>query len=199
MLVVSDRLSSDMGSDMGSEAASHKGSSLSGKLSSDTSLPDHLCEGLRVVFVGYNPSLRSAETGHHYANPNNRFWRIIHEAGITERRYQAEEDGELLQHGLGFTNIVPRPTRTAAEITKEEYEYGAQTLKAKIERYKPKVVCYVGKGVYEQLTKRKIKWGVQQESVVPGVIDFVAPSSSGLVRMPIDDIVKIYSQLPKLV
>lgn len=162
------------------------------------SISDHLRKGLNVLFVGFNPSLRSAETGHHYANPTNRFWKIIHEAGITDRRYRADEDGDLLQLGVGFTNIVARPTKTAAEITKEEYEQGAEVLKEKIRRFKPKAVCYVGKGVYEQLTGRRgIEWGKQKLAVVPGVVDFVAPSSSGLVRMPVADIISVYSQLKK--
>ncbi|WP_019537344.1 mismatch-specific DNA-glycosylase [Paenibacillus ginsengihumi] len=163
-------------------------------------IPDHLRQGLDLLFVGFNPSLRSGETGHHYANPNNRFWKIIHEAGLTNRRYRAEEDGELLEHGIGFTNIVPRPTKTAAEITKEEYRLGAEALRDKIACYRPKVVCYVGKGVYEQLSGRKgMDWGKQDEPVVPGVIDFVAPSSSGLVRMPLAEIVSIYAQLKALI
>lgn len=163
-------------------------------------IPDHLREGLTILFVGFNPSIRSAETGHHYANPNNRFWKIIHEAGITERRYRAEEDRDLLPLGIGFTNIVARPTKTAAEITKEEYREGAELLRQRIAKYRPKVVCYVGKGVYEQLTgRRQIEWGVQDDPVVHGVIDFVAPSSSGLVRMPLADIIAIYRQLKDLI
>lgn len=172
-------------------------------------IPDHLREGLNLLFVGYNPSLRSAETGHHYANPNNRFWRIIHEAGITGRRYRADEDGKLLECGIGFTNIVARPTKTAAEITKEEYQRGAEILLEKLRKYKPKAACYVGKGVYQELIRgsaaaghsasRSYEWGEQNESVVPGVIDFVAPSSSGLVRMPLPEIISIYKQLQKLI
>lgn len=162
-------------------------------------IPDHLRPGLRLLFCGFNPSIRSAETGHHYANPNNRFWRIIHEAGITERRYQAEEDRDLLEQGIGFTNIVARPTKTAAEITKEEYQRGSAALREKLMKLKPRVVCYVGKGVYQQLTGRKqIDWGEQSETVVDDVLDFVAPSSSGLVRMPLVDIIAIYKQLNEL-
>ena len=165
-----------------------------------TSIPDHLSDDMQLLFVGFNPSLRSGESGHHYANPHNRFWRIIHDAGLTKRRYRADEDGDLLEdYGYGFTNIVARPTRTAAEITREEYREGAELLKKKLERYQPKVACYVGKGVYEQLTgQRSISWGVQKAPVVPGVTDFVAPSSSGLVRMPIDEVIAIYQQLPGL-
>lgn len=163
-------------------------------------IPDLITKELRLLFVGYNPSLRSSETGHHYANPNNRFWKIIHEAGITGRRYQAEEDQDLLACGIGFTNIVARPTRTAAEITKQEYKEGAAALLAKIAHYRPKVVCYVGKGVYQQLTgRRRIEWGIQAQSIVDGVTDFVAPSSSGLVRMPLQEIIAIYSELGNLI
>lgn len=159
-------------------------------------IPDHLREGLQIVFVGYNPSLRSAETGHHYAHPQNRFWRIIHEAGITDRRFHPDEDSDLLAHGIGFTNIVARPTRTAAEITNSEYEQGSRQLRKKLRRYKPRTACYVGKGIYEQLAGQKqVSWGEQPRSVVPDVADFVAPSSSGLVRMPLEEIVKIYEKL----
>ena len=67
---------------------------------------DHIKEDLDLLFIGFNPSIRSGETGHHYANPNNRFWRIIHEAGLTPRKYQPIEDHSLLELGYGFTNIV---------------------------------------------------------------------------------------------
>jgi len=163
-------------------------------------IPDHLETNMRLLFVGYNPSIRSSETGHHYANPNNRFWRIIHEAGITDRRYRTDEDQDLLNLGIGFTNIVARPTKTAAEITKQEYEEGARILMDKLIRFQPRVVCYVGKGVYEQLSgRRDINWGKQPNSVVPGIIDYVVPSSSGLVRMPLADIIEIYAGLKPLI
>lgn len=159
-------------------------------------IPDHIRPRLKVLFVGFNPSLKSAELGHHYANPNNRFWRILFQTGLTPRLYKPEEDGKLLELGYGFTNIVARPTKEAAEITKEEYEQGRIQLCAKIERYQPQIVCFVGKGVYEEYSKqRQIDWGMQENPIVPGVKDFVAPSSSGLVRMPLPDVVEIYRQL----
>lgn len=157
---------------------------------------DHLKEDLKILFVGFNPSIRSSELGHHYANPNNRFWKIIYEAGITARKWDASEDYKLLDLGLGFTNIVSRPTKAADEITKKEYKEGREILKRKIVRLKPKVVCFVGKGVYQEYSGRKVApWGIQEEAVVPGTIDFVAPSSSGLVRMRLDEIVEIYKGL----
>ncbi len=161
---------------------------------------DHLKPNLDILFVGFNPSIRSAETGHHFANPNNRFWTILHQAGITPRKFHPTEDIKLLDLGYGLTNIVPRPTKAAQEITKEEYLEGRAALIDKIKFSQPKVVCFVGKGVYlEYCGKRESSWRTQETSVVPGTLDFVAPSSSGLVRMKIEEIVKIYSELPKIV
>lgn len=154
---------------------------------------DQLKEGLTIIFIGYNPSLVSGEVGHNYANKNNRFWKILYQSGITERLYLPEEDSKLLDKGIGFTNIVSRPTRTAEEITKEEYQEGRKILFEKINFYKPKIAFFVGKGVYLQYSQfKKTSWGKQEKKLVPGVIDFVAPSSSGLVRMKVDDIISIY-------
>jgi TDG/mug DNA glycosylase family protein len=162
-------------------------------------IQDHLRPGLTILFVGYNPSLRSGETGHHYANPNNRFYTLLNKAGLTARKYSPQEDGTLLELGYGFTNIVARPTRTAEEITKQEYAEGRRILHEKIARYRPDIVCFVGKGVYQQYSgRRNMTWGVQAESAVPGVMEFVAPSSSGLVRMKLEDMAAIFSQLKEL-
>jgi TDG/mug DNA glycosylase family protein len=163
-------------------------------------IPDHLEADLKIVFIGFNPSVKSGETGHHFANPNNRFWKILHESGLTPRLYTTNEDQDLLKLGYGLTNIVERPTKEALDITKEEYEEGRALLKQKLIDYRPKVACYVGKGVYQELARnKKVAWGVQPTSVVDGVIDFVAPSSSGLVRMKMDEIVKIYKRVRALI
>lgn len=161
-------------------------------------IPDHIDYRLRILFIGFNPSLRSAETGHHYANPHNRFWKLLYEAGLTPRKYKPYEDGELLRLGMGFTNIVARPTRTAAEITKAEYAAGRQELMQKLLHYRPAIACFVGKGVYEQFSGRTgsaIRWGVQEEAVVQGMIEYVAPSSSGLVRIAAAEMNAIYAEL----
>jgi double-stranded uracil-DNA glycosylase len=162
-------------------------------------IPDHIRHRLQILFVGFNPSLVSGETGHHYANRNNRFWTILYRAKLTPRKYKPEEDGELVHLGYGLTNIVSRPTQGAADITEEEYRRGRLLLKEKIEHYRPRIVCFVGKGVYQQYSgKKQASWGLQAESVTAGVQEFVAPSSSGLVRMKVDDIVSIYASLKAL-
>ncbi len=159
-------------------------------------VPDHLDHGLVIVFIGFNPSIRSGEAGHHYANPRNNFWRILYRSGLTPRLYEAAEDQDLLKLGYGFTNIVARPTRGAEDITRDEYKQGRLILRDKLKEYRPKIACFVGKGVYTEYSGRpRADWGFQNESIVDGVIDFVAPSSSGLVRMKMEEIVGIYREL----
>jgi TDG/mug DNA glycosylase family protein len=159
-------------------------------------IPDLLRPGLALVFCGYNPSLRSGETGHNYAHPGNRFWRVIHEVGITDRLYTPDEDAILLEQGIGFTNIVPRPTRRADELTRDEIRAGAAALREKLERLQPRAVAYTGIGVYKWLRgSANVGWGIQPDSAVAGVTDIVVPSPSGLNRMTFDELVEHYRVL----
>src|SRR5689334_23253733 len=91
-------------------------------------LRDVVAPDLDVLFCGINPSLLSAARGHHFARPGNRFWPALALAGLTPRRMTPDEDGELPRYGLGITNIVARPTRTAAELTLQELRDGALEL-----------------------------------------------------------------------
>ena len=154
---------------------------------------DILRPGLKLVFCGYNPSLTSGRSGHHYAHPGNRFWRVLHATGITNRLYEPQEDERLLDLGIGFTNLCSRPTRRADELTREEIRAGAEELRAKLEEYRPRVVAYTGIGVYKWFrATSKVNWGVQNIPAVTGVTDVVVPSPSGLNRMRFDELVDHY-------
>ena len=80
-------------------------------------LRDVLAPGLRILFCGINPSLISAERGHHFARPGNRFWPALHRSGFTPRLFEPREQQDLLSLGLGITNVVARATATAAELS----------------------------------------------------------------------------------
>ena len=161
---------------------------------------DLLRPGVMLIFCGYNPSLRSGDTGYHYAHPGNRFWRVLFAAGITDRLYKPEEDRALLDEGMGFTNLCPRPTRRADELTRPEIRAGAAALRAMLEDLRPRAVAYTGIGVYRWfLGTSKAGWGVQENGVVPGVADVVVPSPSGLNRMVFDELVEHYAVLEPFV
>jgi TDG/mug DNA glycosylase family protein len=118
---------------------------------------------------------------------------VLHAAGITERRYAPHEGAVLLDHGIGFTNIVPRPTRRADELSRAEIRAGAAILLNKLESLRPLAVAYTGVGVYQWLRgTTKVTWGVQADSAVSGVTDIVVPSPSGLNRMSFDELVEHY-------
>ena len=154
---------------------------------------DLLRLGLDLLFCGYNPSLISGQTGHHYAHPGNRFWRVLLASGVTDRLYEPQEDETLLELGIGFTNLCPRPTRRADELTREEIRSGALALRQKLEQFRPRVVAYTGIGVYKWFrATSKVGWGVQEIQAVPGVTDVVVPSPSGLNRMSFDELVDHY-------
>src|SRR3712207_4626672 len=104
---------------------------------------------LKPAFFGFYPSLTSVRSGHHYAHPGNRFWRVLHATGITNRLYEPQEDERLLDWGIGFTNLCSRPTRRADELTRDEIRAGAKDLRAKLEEFRPRVVAYTGIGVYK--------------------------------------------------
>jgi len=87
-------------------------------------LPDRLGPGLRAVFVGINPSLRSASTAHHYAGPGNRFWPALRGAGLVPEDMGYERDHELVALGFGLTNVVARATRGASELTPRDHARG---------------------------------------------------------------------------
>lgn len=99
---------------------------------------------MRVLFVGINPGVRSAQTGHHFAGYSNRFWKLLFESGLTPERISYEEDGRLPEFGFGITNLVPRPTPGIDTLTPAEYGRGWKALERKIARYKPAVVALVG-------------------------------------------------------
>lgn len=157
---------------------------------------DLLKPDLKLLFCGYNPSLRSGHTGNHYAHPGNRFWRVLHAAGITERLYAPEEDEKLLDLGIGFTNLCSRPTRRADELGREEIRAGAQGLYSRLENLEPRAVAYTGIGVYKWFrATSKVNWGVQESPVISGVADVVVPSPSGLNRMRFEELVEHYRVL----
>ncbi len=159
-------------------------------------LPDVVAPDLDVLFCGINPSLVSAERGHHFARPGNRFWPALHLAGLTPRRLTPEEDRELLRHGLGVTNLVDRPTRTAAELSPEELRQGAAALAALVVRYRPRTLAVLGVTAWRQAAGRpRAGLGLQPERV-GGAATWVVPNPSGLnAHHQLPDLARLYGEL----
>jgi mismatch-specific thymine-DNA glycosylase len=151
-------------------------------------LPDYLTPGLKVIFVGFNPSIYSAQAGHYYARPANQFWRCLNQSGLLPQGVNlgAYDDSSLPRYGLGLTDVVKRPTRSCNDLRASDYEFGVAALRAKLERCVPKVVAFNGKGVYEAYQRfgrvhrapaQALKLGLQQPDAA-GIQAFVLPSTS---------------------
>lgn len=163
-------------------------------------LPDLLAPGLRLVFVGFNPGERSARTGHYYAHPNNRFWWLLYQSGLTPRRLRPEEDHLLLELGIGATDIVKRPSKSSSDLGAGEFAAGRTVLLDKLSRFQPRVVCCNGKGVGAAvLGRRDVSYGLQASGPLPNSRWFVAPSPSGRSREPLPVKLEYYRELAALV
>jgi double-stranded uracil-DNA glycosylase len=143
-------------------------------------LQDVIGPGLRVLFVGINPGLYSAATGHHFARPGNRFWPALHAAGFTERLLHPSQQSELLEPGYGVTNLVNRATATAAELEPQEFVRGRKLLASKVGRYRPRVVAFLGVGAYCQAFGLKKAAVGRQPELFEGAQVWVLPNPSGL-------------------
>ncbi len=87
---------------------------------------------MRVLFVGINPGVRSAQTGHHFAGFSNRFWKLLYESRLVPEPISFEDDDRLPEWGYGITNIVARPTPGIDTLRPEEYVAGRARLRRKV-------------------------------------------------------------------
>ena len=158
-------------------------------------MPDLLAPGLRVVFVGINPSLTSAALGRHFARPGNRFWPTLHAAGFTPRRLTPQEDEELLEHGVGATNLADRPTRQASELAVEELHAGALALERTVATFRPRLVAMVGLTAWRTAFARpKAPLGLQEEPLAGRPV-WVLPNPSGLnAHYQLPDLARLYGE-----
>ena len=159
-------------------------------------LPDIVAPELSVLFCGINPGLRSAEVGHNFARPGNRFWPALHVAGFTPRQLRPQEDVDLPRYGLGITNLVSRATAAAAELSDEELRAGAAELEALAARYRPQVVAVVGLGAWRTAFRRPQAAVGLQEETIAGVPVWLLPNPSGLnAHHQLPELIRLFSAL----
>jgi TDG/mug DNA glycosylase family protein len=158
--------------------------------------PDILAEGLDVIFCGINPAATAAADGHNFSSPSNRFWPVLHEAGFTDRRLRPEEERDLLRYRYGLTAVVTRPTARAGEVSTAEFRSAKPVFEAKMQRYAPRVVAFLGKrALAAMLGNPEIAWG-RQDAAFAGLTAWVLPNPSGLNRaFTLPALVAAYAEL----
>ena len=161
-------------------------------------VPDVIGPDLRVLFCGINPGLYTAAVGHHFARPGNRFWPALYRSGFTDRLLSPFAERELLELGLGVTNVVGHATAAASELNKDDFIKGGRALRAKVRRYRPRIIAMLGVGAYRQaFAQRKAVVGEQEERIADALV-WVLPNPSGLnANYQLDDLVKLFGELRK--
>ncbi|HKT36188.1 MAG TPA: mismatch-specific DNA-glycosylase [Nitrospira sp.] len=114
-------------------------------------LPDYVQPGVRILFVGINPGLRSAALGHHFAGTSNRFWKLLFDSGLVDEPLSYGEDWRLPEWRLGLTNIIGRSSAGIAELSPLEYQAGLAELERKIRRTRPRTIALLGVTIYRML------------------------------------------------
>jgi double-stranded uracil-DNA glycosylase len=139
-----------------SEPATDRDAARRAAVSESRTLPDLLRDRLDVVFIGINPSIPSAAQGRYFARPTNRFWPCFSRSALSLRARQGLgvevlgplHDHALTAYGIGFTDLVKRPTANAAGLARSEFIAGAAELVTKLERYQPRLACFHGMTAY---------------------------------------------------
>jgi double-stranded uracil-DNA glycosylase len=142
-----------------------------------SALPDILGPRLAAVFCGINPGRRSAAAGHHFANPRNDFWRLLHDAGLTPRLLDPAEQHELLDYGFGLTNAASRTTRGSGDLRRADFAGARDWLEHIALDLRPRVIAFVGKEAYRGAFGERPTLGLQRRRLGEALL-FVLPSTS---------------------
>ncbi|WP_293911375.1 mismatch-specific DNA-glycosylase [Deinococcus sp.] len=143
-------------------------------------VPDSLSPGLRLVFVGSAPSTISARAGAYYANPQNKFWRTLHQAGFTPRQYAPQEFPLLLALGIGLTDVAKRHAGADAALPADAW--APDELRTRLSHYRPQRVAFTSKRAASEVlgvATGQLPYG-QQPARLEGAEVWILPSTSPL-------------------
>ncbi len=149
-----------------------------------------------MLFCGINPGLYTAAIGHHFGRPGNRFWKVLHLAGFTERELSPYEERELLRYGYGVTNLVNFATARADELDGEDLVRGGLRLARTVRRSRPRIVAILGMDAYRRaFGVRRVAVGEQDERLGETRV-WVLPNTSGLqASYALADLVRLFGDL----
>ena len=168
-------------------------------------LPDLLAPGLVLVFVGLNPSEYSVREGHYFANPRNRFWPAFNRPALLPASLGREcipaDDAILLQHGIGFTDVVKRPTPQGNALRAADYRRWAPLLRDKLQQCQPGLVCFHGLMAYKSYLrhsegeKTSPDLGLQPRPIGASAVFVVPNPSPANARYSVDELTAWYDRV----
>jgi TDG/mug DNA glycosylase family protein len=167
-------------------------------------LPDYLQPGLDIVLIGLNPGLSSVEIGHYFAFSRNRFWPAINGSGLLPEALDAENDHRMLEFGIGFTDVVKRPTAGSSDLRAADYREWAPVLQQKLELYKPRIAVFHGATAYRNYLRyaesinQKPSLGLQELRIGASQVFLLPNPSPANAVYSLDDLTGWYVALREL-
>ena len=167
-------------------------------------LPDYLAAGLDIVFVGINPGIQSAQVGHYFAGSRNRFWDALNRSGLVDEELGPDTDARIIQHGIGLTDVVKRPTGRASGLQSSDFRRWGPILKEKLERFRPAIVCFHGVTGYRSYLRfaegvaSRPGLGLQRHHIGASEVFVVPNPSAANAAYSLDTLVLWYRRLKDL-
>ena len=169
--------------------------------SEEATLPDYLAPGLDVGFVGLNPGLYSAQVGHYFASPRNRFWAALNRSGLLAEPLETSTDHRILDQRMGFTDVVKRPSRGASGLRAADFRRWAPVVKEKLLRFNPRIVCFHGVTAYRNYLRyadgvdERPALGLQPRRLGRSLVFLVPNPSPANAVFSVDELVLWYRRL----
>ena len=141
-------------------------------------LSDLLQHSLRVVLCGTAAGTTSAAERAYYAHKQNKFWKILHETGLTPAPLRPHQFRDLLQYRIGLTDLVKAgagmdratlPKLTAGDRTR---------LSDAIATFRPQFLAFTSKTAGQKFFDGKRDYGEQSELIGDTRV-WILPSTSG--------------------
>ena len=161
-------------------------------------LPDHLRKGMKLVIVGCNPTESAVRVGHYYSGRGNEFWPLLYQSAVIPEPFDYHDDKRVIEFAIGLTDLVKRPTKSPADLTRGDFAEGRIVLSQKLEEFAPHVVAFNGKHTYEQFAQRKCRYGLQKE-LLYGARVYVLPLTGGNANQHKAEKLRHFRKLAQLV
>ena len=143
-------------------------------------LPDRLKRGLTLVFCGTAAGRQSALQKAYYAHSQNKFWRTLHDVGLTPTLFAPKDYRGLWRLGIGLTDIAKYAYGMDHQLPKDSLGHeAAQALRARILKITPRYLAFTSLTAGRAVMGKAARPGAQNEQIGATQI-WILPSPSPL-------------------
>jgi double-stranded uracil-DNA glycosylase len=142
-------------------------------------LPDVLQPQLDIVFCGTAVGTASALAGAYYAHPQNKFWKMLHETGLTPELLQPRQYSELPRYGIGLTDFVKTHSGMDHQVPLTRLAQDSRDrLRESMLKFRPRFLAFTSKAGGQHFLGGSRIYGAQTERIGETRI-WILPSTSG--------------------